>query len=65
MPLWKWYQSTSTLEKLNGSLVLLGGLPRREGAKVVPLIGLWILLLRIKAILAGLELSNHHVSFLV
>ena len=47
------------LEKLHGTLVLLSGRSRRKRAKIAPLAGLRILLLRVEAILAGFEFANH------
>lgn len=47
------------LEKLNRSLVLLGGRERLEGAEVAPPARSRVFLARIQPILAALELANH------
>lgn len=48
-----------SFEILDGALVLLGCLPRVEGAQVPALACSWVLLAGIETVLTGLELSNH------
>src|SRR6516225_9281090 len=50
------------LEKLDGTLVFLGGLSGRESAQVAALAGASILLARIQPIFAGFEFSDHDES---
>src|SRR5919202_1197096 len=49
----------AALEELHRALVLLGRRARLERAEVLPLPGLGILLPRVQAVLARLELADH------
>src|SRR6185369_4502206 len=50
---------SAPLEILNGPLVLLGRLARRERAEVAPFAGLRIDLARVETVLAGFQFSDH------
>ena len=52
-------RSAPPLEELNGALMLLGRLQRREGAQIAPPAGLRVPLARQQAVFAGLELADH------
>jgi hypothetical protein len=56
---------STPLEVLNGTLMLFGGGSGSERAQVSALAGFRILLARVQAIFAALQLSNHGACFSV